>query len=171
MADIAFVRWIFFVVTTTIGSDQGILVRLPQWTDVQQPTRKNKHNILLIHVNKSDQLLVNEVETEIEDLKIAAIDFLDNNRLGECDYCAGNRNNDLSDHPLKAIISLHSDRATSYNININVYNELRAAYNELRNMASIEKFELPFIQLIQSERDVIKKMYPMKLSEAEPNEN
>ena len=45
-----------------------------------------------------------------------------------------------SDSPEKAIISLQNDRGTEYMTYIRVQNELAAAYNELRNDASLNKF-------------------------------
>ena len=44
-----------------------------------------------------------------------------------------NKADDSSDHPNKAIISVQSDRGTSYGMYITVQNELLAAYTELRN--------------------------------------
>ena len=51
---------------------------------------------------------------------------------------------------------------------IAVQNELTAAYNELRNDASVEKYNLNYTELPKDKRRVIRKMYPMKISEAEP---
>ena len=64
MADIAFLLLIFFLVTTTIDTDAGMLVKLPPWVepeDLPPPDKANKHNVLEILVNQYDQLLVNGV--------------------------------------------------------------------------------------------------------------
>jgi biopolymer transport protein ExbD len=139
MADIAFLLLIFFLVTTTIEKDKGILRSLPPIDDseVEPPIIKQK-NLFTVLLNRRDQLLVEEEEMDIKDLRQAAIDFLDNggdvNAEGErCDYCQGERDPGSSDHPDKAIISLKHDRETTYGRYIEVQNELVAAYNELRN--------------------------------------
>ena len=51
---------------------------------------------------------------------------------------------------------------------IAVQNELTAAYNELRNEASLKKYNLNYTELPKDKRKVVRKMFPMKISEAEP---
>src|SRR5690554_6375453 len=61
MADIAFLLLIFFLVTTTIASDKGILNILPPKQDPNVPPpdiQVNERNIFNILVNANDQLLV-----------------------------------------------------------------------------------------------------------------
>jgi len=188
MADIAFLLLIFFLVTTTIEKDKGILRSLPPIDDseVEPPIIKQK-NLFIVLLNRRDQLLVEEEEMDIRDLRQAAIDFLDNggdvNAQGErCDYCQGKKDPTSSDHPDKAIISLKHDRETSYGKYIEVQNELVAAYNELRNREAQRLFNRSFQSMLDEKSrnqfspdeklndqiQRIKDMYPMKLSEAEP---
>ncbi|RMG81126.1 MAG: biopolymer transporter ExbD [Bacteroidetes bacterium] len=71
----------------------------------------------------------------------------------------------------KQVISLQNDRGTSYDMYIQVQNELAAAYNELRDELSMKKFGKKFSELTQSEKDkinAIKTVYPQRISEAEP---
>ena len=93
------------------------------------------------------------------------------------------------DYPAKpqdAVISLKNDRGTSYDIYIQVQNELKAAYTELRNIETdkITKGEFKtYVNLKQCtdplEKDKrivqcrvwkqkVKDAIPMKISEAEP---
>ena len=100
----------------------------------------------------------------------------------------GERDRSSSDNPDKAIISLKNDRETDYKIYISVQNELVAAYNQLRNREFIRLYPSENMDYVQADRKytdprtdtkvkaklkeklgVIKLMYPMKLSEAEPN--
>ena len=60
MADIAFLLLIFFLVTTTIGVDQGINRKLPPIEDIQDSPKINERNILTVLVNMNNQLLVEE---------------------------------------------------------------------------------------------------------------
>ena len=51
---------------------------------------------------------------------------------------------------------------------IAVQNELTAAYNELRDEAALQKYSLNYSELAKDKKREIRKMYPMKISEAEP---
>ena len=191
MADIAFLLLIFFLVTTTIETDSGINRKLPPMEEQIDPPIIRQKNIFTVVVNKNNQLLVEEELTDIKDLRNLAVDFLDNGGgSGEeaCDYCQGNRDPRSSDNPDKAIISLKNDRETEYKVYIAVQNELVAAYNVLRNreFAILYPNEaLTYIEAdlrysdprtspddkssLKEKLDVIKALYPQKLSEAEPS--
>ena len=191
MADIAFLLLIFFLVTTTIETDSGINRKLPPMEDQIDPPIIKEKNIFTVVVNKYSQILVEEDLTDIKDLRGLAMDFLDNGGgIGEeaCDYCQGERSTRSSDNPEKAIISLKNDRETPYKAYIAVQNELVAAYNELRNREfmklypseGLTYFEADFIyndprttggqkEDLREKLSVVKKLYPQKLSEAEPS--
>ena len=142
MADIAFLLLIFFLVTTTIESNSGITVKLPpkQPADAPKPPIVKEKNVLVVIVNKNNQLLINNQIKELKDVKTTALEFLDNNGDGTCAYCEGKRDPLSSDNPDKAIISLRNDRETSYKTYIAVQNELIKAYNELRERERLRLF-------------------------------
>ena len=162
MADIAFLLLIFFLVTTTMDVDTGIARKLPVLDDTQQPEdmQGNARNIYEVYVNKRDKLLVEDEEMNINNLRNGAKEFLNNN----------GKDPKLSDSPEKAIISLVNSRGTSYEMYISVQNELTAAYNELRDDAAIKKYNLNYTELSKDKKKEIRKMYPMKISEAPPGE-
>ena len=191
MADIAFLLLIFFLVTTTIETDSGINRKLPPMEEQIDPPIIRQKNIFTVVVNKNNQLLVEEELTDIKDLRNLAVDFLDNGGgSGEeaCDYCQGNRDPRSSDNPDKAIISLKNDRETEYKVYIAVQNELVAAYNVLRNREFARLYPSEALTYVEADLrysdprtsaddksslkeklDVIKALYPQKLSEAEPS--
>jgi hypothetical protein len=78
----------------------------------------------------------------------------------------------LGDYPVsKGIISLKNDRGTSYDMYIQVQNELTAAVNELRDELSRQRFGVKFADLNdQDKTDAISKAIPMSISEAEPED-
>ena len=81
MADIAFLLLIFFLVTTTMDVDKGLMVKLAPWTD-EPPPEDNKikeKNIFVVLVNSNDQLLVEDDYLSIDQLREASKDFIDNN--------------------------------------------------------------------------------------------
>ena len=191
MADIAFLLLIFFLVTTTIETDSGLNRKLPPIEDVVDPPIIKEKNILPVVINKYNQLLVEEEVVELKDLRSVAMNFLDNGGgKGEdaCDFCRGKRSPSSSDNPEKAIISLKNDRETAYKVYIAVQNELVAAYNELRNREFSRLYPSMQMNFIEAQKiyddprtstdrkldlkpklSVIKEMFPMKLSEAEPS--
>lgn len=161
MADIAFLLLIFFLVTTTIDTDKGIAIRLPPMPEENQPEndiRIKERNVLKVLVNANDQLLVNGEPLSIKDLKRRTKEFIDNPR----------KDPNLSESPSKAIISLKNDRGTSYNIYITVHNELKAAYNELRDAKAMGDFGKSFDKLNENQQNEIRDYYRQVISEAEP---
>ncbi|MBZ9629005.1 biopolymer transporter ExbD [Psychroflexus sp. CAK1W] len=187
MADIAFLLLIFFLVTTTIETDSGITRKLPPIDDEQQdPPPLKEKNIFIVLVNAKGDLLVEDEPMAFEDLRDAAITFLDNGGgTGDeaCNYCQGPGDSDSSDNPVKAVISLQNDRRTEYGTYIAVQNELVAAYNELRNREANRLYGVDFTDMeaafndpeFQGDVDKLKErikkiqeLFPQKLSEAEP---
>lgn len=187
MADIAFLLLIFFLVTTTIQTDEGISRKLPPiQEDNKPPPPIKKKNIFIVIVNKKGDLLVEDKPMELKNLRAAAKKFLDNGGgtgAQACSYCKGNRDPESSDNPTKAIISVQNDRQTRYGMYIAVQNELVGAFKQLRNRAaqssygeSFEEMEKNFNDarftgdkaLLKKHIKTIRKMYPLNLSEAEP---
>jgi biopolymer transport protein TolR len=187
MADIAFLLLIFFLVTTTIETDQGINRKLPPMEPPEEDIQIKEKNIFTVLVNRNDQLLVEDQLMELSELREAAIAFLDNGGDRTCDYCEGEKDPNSSDNPDKAVISLQNDAETSYGAYIAVQNELVAAYYFLRDRAAKVKFNRTFREMEAMFEDPstpdkvkerlepllkeIQEMYPQKLSEAEPKRN
>lgn len=160
MADIAFLLLIFFLVTTTIEVDKGILVKLPPWSDEEPETQKLKtRNVFSVLVNAQNQLLVRGELVDIKELRQKAKEFISNPTKRE----------DLAEAPNMAIISLKNDRGTAYETYLLTYNELKAAYNELWNEEANKMYNKDFNDdMPAAEQDAIKKKIPFVISEAEP---
>lgn len=169
MADIAFLLLIFFLVTTTMDVDKGLLVKLPPWTEEQNEEQDIKEkNILVVLVNAQDQLLIESEYATLEDVRRLTKEFIDNNGDGTCEDCRGLRDPASSDNPGKAVISLQNDRGTSYNTFVKVRNELLGAYTELRNELATRKYGRDYESLNESDKEEVNTVYPQFISEAEP---
>lgn len=111
MADMDFMLLIFFLVTTTMDTDQGITVKLPPWIDYPVESKIIKRNVFSINLDLYDQLLVRGELTNMEDLKNKYVNFI----LNPADDPA------MSSAPNKAVIAYKCDRATSYDAYIQIY--------------------------------------------------
>lgn len=159
MADIAFLLLIFFLVTTTINAEKGIPIKLPPWSDEEvDPTQLNTRNVYSVLVNLNNELLVRGEPMELTELRANAKDFILN---------PDNRP-DLAESPKKAIVSLKNDRGTAYETYLQVYNELKGAYNELWEEASQRKYNVSYDALPKAGKKDIQKDIPLVISEAEP---
>lgn len=171
MADISFLLLTFFLMTSSINTDQGIARRLPPpLQDNQEPPDVRERNIFVVKINSKDRLLYNGEIGDIKDLKDRAKEFLGNpmnlDNLPE---------KETVEIPLlgkmevtKGIISLQNDRGTSYDRYIEVQNELAAAINEMRNELATDRFGKKYADINDDQRDAIDKAIPVAISEAEP---
>lgn len=172
-ADIAFLLLVFFLVSTTMNSDTGLARMLPPMVPPDQsdaPIIKER-NVFTVQLNYQNQLLVcGEWMDNVNKLKARAKEFI------------ANPNDDPNlpekteqEVPLfgtvrvsKGVISLQNDRGSQYQAYLKVQNELQAAYTELRDELAKQKFHKAFADCADEEKDAIKKIYPQKISEAEP---
>ena len=138
MSDISFLLLAFFLMVSNINTDMGIARKLPPPLpeDAEAPDVRER-NIFVVLVNKDDRLLYNNEYGRIEDLKDRAKEFLGNpNNLPNLPEKVA------TDIPLlgtvdvsKGVISLRNDRGTSYDMYLQVQNELTAAIKEMRDDA------------------------------------
>jgi superfamily II DNA or RNA helicase len=137
-------------------------LQLPPRSDQPPPLAEagDPHAFVTL-VNSRDELLVEGERTQISQLKDKTKRFI------------ANPTNDpnLSESPQKAVVSFKGNRGTSYDMYIQVYNELRAAYNELRNELAEQEFGKPvddFTEADSLKMEYIKDQYPYRISEADP---
>ena len=177
-ADIAFMLLIFFLITTSMDTDQGLARRLPPPVPKDQKNDADvdikKRNLLVVLVSSGNQIMCGGELTDIKQLKDKVKEFVEN------PYNDANKPEKVEvDVPYfgkkmvskNHVISLQSDRGTSYQAYIDVQNELAAAYNELRDDVSKEKFGKAFMDLDEEQQKAVQQIYPQKISEAEPKNN
>jgi len=170
MADIAFLMLIFFLVTTTMNIDSGILRILPPMPEGKIPP-VNERNVMKILLNRNDKLMIEDQSCNMKLLKKLTKDFIMN----------PSNDKNLSEAKMKTIpglgeilvskgiISLKNDRGTSYNMYIRVQNEIAATFHEMRNEFSIIRFGIKF-DLLKDKNKIkaIQTAIPLAISEAEP---
>ncbi len=195
MADIAFLLLIFFLVATTMDIDTGIMRQLPPPPDpTVEPPEIKERNVFVVLINAQDRLFVENRVLQVGQLRQKTKEFLTNPRRsdnlseqetfgekikaarekGESQKLADLQRNMelLGDVSVsKGVISLRNDRGTSYDMYIQVQNELAAAVRELRDEMAEKNFGKKFNNLTNEEQvEAIKDAVPMPISEAEPKD-
>lgn len=175
MADIAFLLLIFFLVTTTMDSDTGLMRRLPPIQNPDEiqdkPDQINQRNILEVKVNKDNLLLVEGEIISFNELRQIAKDFIENE--GEPKDGPEMVDKELPYFGLvrvakSAVISLQNDIGTTYGVYIAVQNELLAARDELRDQLSTSTFGMLYDDLDEEKQAAVDEYYKVPISEAEP---
>jgi len=185
MADIAFLLLIFFLVTSSMDTDSGLARRLPpppQDEEQLSEMKVQRRNLMMVLVNSMDQTMVGDEQYENlnqlqgktgkQSLKDKVKEFVINPNnsddlpeLFEEDFGPPvGKLRVTKDH----VVSLLNDNTTSYKAYLSVQNELVKAYNELREEAARRYYNKPYEELLIDEKDLINKVYPQRISEAEP---
>jgi biopolymer transport protein ExbD len=189
MADISFLLLIFFLVTSSMDTDTGLTRRLPPPPQDEQNLQEmevQRRNLMVVLVNSQNQTMVrdqlgDEWYSNITEmvgrggkvgLKDKVKEFVTNPNnnpnlpeLIEQDF--GEPIGTVlttADH----VISLQNDATTSYKAYIAVQNELVKAYNELREEAALKYYNKHYADLLPDQQEKINKLYPQRISEAEP---
>ena len=179
MADIAFLLLIFFLVTTTMDVDTGMKRTLPPWidpTEQQNDVDVNERNVLKVNVSRSGAIMVGTDEYRASDLRRSG----EHSRLSREVYfflVNPDRSNkkattidggtyDISE----GLVSLKADDETEYKVYLKVQDELTHAYNLYRDDISRLVYGVKYSELGDIEAGHIRKAVPMRISEAEPND-
>jgi flagellar hook-basal body complex protein FliE len=189
MADISFLLLIFFLVTSSMDTDSGLARRLPPPPQDEQNLQEmevQRRNLMVVLVNSQNQTMVRD---QLGDEWYANITEMvgKGGKVGLKDKVkefVTNPNNNpnlpelteqdfgepigtvltAADH----VISLQNDATTSYKAYIAVQNELVKAYNELREEAALKYYNKHYADLLPDQQEKINKLYPQRISEAEP---
>ena len=174
-ADIAFLLLIFFLITTSMDTDRGLARRLPPppENDKEQKNedKVKQRNVLQIYLNMYDQLMVNGEIMNVQQLRAKTKEFVANKYNDESLPEKTSKEVDFFGPTMvteKHVVSLQNDRSSSYQAYIDVQNELVAAYNELRDELSQEKWGKNYSELNEDQQKAIREIFPQKISEAEP---
>ena len=175
MADISLLLLIFFLVTTSMDVNQGLARRLPAPIPPDQKVEDkdiNKRNLLVVKINSANQLMVQGQLMDVKQLREKAKEFILNAnnadnfpKVYEEDFGAPFG---VVKYTKDHVISVQNDVDTQYQAYLDVQNELVAAYNELREECAQKYFHKAYNELEEEQQKQIQKIYPQKISEAEP---
>ena len=179
MADIAFLLLIFFLVTTTMDVDTGMKRTLPPWIDPKEQQNDvdvNERNVLKVNVSRSGAIMVGTEEYRSSDLRRSG----EHSRLSREVYMFlvdPNRSNKKATeidgatyNVSEGLVSLKADDETEYKVYLKVQDELTHAFNLYRDDIARQVYGSKYDELNDLEAQHVRKAVPMKISEAEPND-
>ena len=179
MADISFLLLIFFLVTTTMDVDTGMKRTLPPWidpTEQQNDVDVNERNVLKVNVSRNGGIMVGTEEYRANDLKRSAghsrlsrevyYFLVDPTRSNKKATEIDGGTYDISE----GLVSLKADDETEYKVYLKVQDELTHAFNLYRDDISRQVYGKVYDELTDIEAQNVRKAVPMKISEAEPND-
>lgn len=151
-ADISFMLLIFFLVTTSMDVDKGLLRQLPspEPQKKEQQTVVDKANLMALRLTAGDTLLVNDKPMRVSQLKEETIRFV--HRLGK-----------------KHLISIESDRDADYNLYFQMQNQLMEAYSQLRNETAQKKYHRDYALLNNDQKEQVRNICPQRITESYAN--
>jgi biopolymer transport protein ExbD len=173
MSDISFLLLTFFLLTSSINTEQGIPRKLPPPKTEDAKDMKvdiNKRNVLNVLVNFRDEISVNGDVIMVSDLKARAKEFFANpSNDPSLPEKVSKPIDGIGDFQVsKGVVSLTNDQGTSYNMYVQVQNELQRAVNELRNETALQYFGKKYDALDSAAQRAVSTAIPMSISEAPP---
>lgn len=171
-ADISFMLLTFFLVTTSMDSDEGIVRQLPPMpADKEQAVAEvERRNVMVIAIDAADSLTCNGRPVALAGLKDAVMEFIDNKSgradlpervwrdiplLGRCSVTANH------------VVFIRADRAATYKAYFAVQDAVAAAYNELRDRLARRRFARRYAECTAEQQEAVREYYPVRLSEGE----
>ena len=132
---------------------------IEDWEEVEEVKEKplilKKRNVFTVLINANDELLVRDELTDIAELRAKTKEFILNPSHDE----------NLSEGAVYALVYLKTDSNASAEFYWEVFNELKAAYNEIWNQIAIERYGLEIKYLREDIQKEIRNDYPMTIRE------
>lgn len=155
---------VYYFVGTKIEEDKGITVKLPPWqpegSESEDVIKIKQRNVLKVEVDEKGDAIIREEKVDVQNIKTLVKDFISNPTKKE----------NFAASPGQAIISLSNTRTTPYKKYLNIYNEIKGAYNELWDAEARKQFNRDYKALNREEQKAVRKVIPLVISEAEPTD-
>lgn len=148
-ADISFMFLIFFLVTTSMFVDKGVVRKLPPKEKEKQEQKDlavDKKNIMTLKLDANGNLTVNDSAVAIGSLGGMLSDFI--LRRGK-----------------EHIITIESDANCKYDAYFHVQNELAKAYQTARENIAQRDYGRSMSQLTSNDRETVLEKCPQRVAE------
>ena len=146
-ADISFMLLIFFLVTSSMDTDKGLLRQMaPLPVEHQQPQDVNKDLVMRVELDAHDQLTCDGKPATLQELSEAVVSMATVNR---------------TEH----IVSVQADRETTYEAYFRMQDAIVGAYHRLREQYAQKHYGKSYQKLTADERSLVNDYYPQRISE------
>lgn len=148
MADISFMLLSFFLVTTSMDVDKGIVRQLPPADDSAhvRPTEVSRANLFEIEITSNDKYLVNGQESNLSAMGTSLTRFVAEN--GD-----------------KHVIAITTAKTSSYNAYFLLQNEITSVYKRVRNDLARKKYGKTYSRCSDEQREEVRRLCPLHISE------
>ncbi len=147
-ADISFMLLVFFLVTSSMNSDQGLGRKLaPLDNEKQEQQDIHRSNVLEVRIDDHDVLYCDNNKVTTRELQQQVASFVASRQTGN------------------HIIAVETDRKASYNAYFDMQNAIAAAYHQLREAMAQREYGCPYSLCTREQHDVIVARYPQRISE------
>lgn len=146
-ADISFMLLIFFLVTTNMDVDKGLMRQLPP-AEVQEQEESfvAKGTMMTLRLTADNKLLADGQPIALKQLRQRTEAFV--RQVGK-----------------RHLIKIDAAPEASYDLYFQMQNELVAAYRNLRNETSRHLFRQDYVSLTPEQRDMVKAECPQRIAE------
>ncbi len=148
-ADISFMLLVFFLVTSSMYVDKGILRQLPPKDKEEAPAQElhvDREDIMAITIDAQGDITINDTIIPTSILRDQMREFI---------LARGS----------KHLFTLETDAYSPYEAYYNVQNELSAAYRDARETFSLKTYHKPIEGLSDKEREDLLMTLPHRVAE------
>lgn len=148
-ADISFMLLTFFLVTSSMDVDKGLVRQLPPLDKEEQTDEAkdvSKENTLSFSITAQNEVMLNDKPVAVEDIRRRIVDFV---RMRGAQH----------------LILVDANPASDYNTYFTLENEIVAAYAELRNAEAKRRYHRDYASCTDEQRKKVRDIYPQHLSE------
>lgn len=148
-ADISFMLLTFFLVTSSMDVDKGLVRQLPPLDKEEQTDEAKdvlKENTLSFSITAQNEVMLNDKPVAVADIRRRIVDFV---RMRGAQH----------------LILVDANPASDYNTYFTLENEIVAAYAEVRNAEAKRRYHRDYASCTDEQRKKVRDIYPQHLSE------
>lgn len=148
-ADISFMLLTFFLVTSSMDVDKGLVRQLPPLDKEEQTDEAkdvSKENTLAFSITAQNEVILNDKPVVVADIRRRIVDFV---RMRGAQH----------------LILVDANPASDYNTYFTLENEIVAAYAEVRNAEAKRRYHRDYASCTDEQRKKVRDIYPQHLSE------